>query len=67
MRHAIDVLEGLRSEQRDRVLAEGAGRFDREKALRASVTSTCALAELPSALRADTPRAIRLLALRPPV
>jgi hypothetical protein len=42
MRHAVDVLEGLRPEQRDRVLAEGAGRFDREKALRASVTSTCA-------------------------
>jgi len=42
MPHAVDVLEGLRPEQRDRVFAEGAGRFDREKALRASVTSTCA-------------------------
>ena len=34
MPHAVDVLEGLRPEQRDRVFAEGAGRFDREKALK---------------------------------
>lgn len=56
MRYAVDVLEGLRPEQRDRVLAEDAGRFNREKALRVSVTSTRALAEVSSALRADTPR-----------
>jgi len=42
MRHAVDVLEGLRPEQRDRVLAEGAGRFDREKALRVSGHLDCA-------------------------